>query len=204
MLTQLQLAACVPGIRRENLERFHLPLVNAMQSYQITTPLRIAAFIAQLAHESGSLNRVEENLNYSAERLKLVFGKYFTTRDLNDFARQPQRIANVVYADRIGNGPESSGDGWRFRGRGLIQLTGRDNYNRASRALGVDLINDPDWLLTPVGATLSAGWFWDTKSLNQFADRREFRTITVRINGGTNGLEDRYKFYNLALRVLNA
>lgn len=202
MLTKAQLVECVPNIRAENLNKFYNPLNKAMKKYNINTKLRIAAFVSQLAHESGSFNRVEENLNYSEQGLRRVFGKYFRTRNPSIYARQPEKIANVVYANRIGNSNVSSGDGWRYRGRGLIQLTGKANYIQAGKALGVDLIKNPDWLTTAEGATMSAAWFWDMRSLNELADKQHFRTITRRINGGLNGLDDRLRYYNTALKVL--
>ena len=161
---------------------------------------RIAAFLAQIAHESGGFNFVIENLNYSADGLRKVFPKYFPTQELaTQYARQPDKIANRVYANRMKNGPESSGDGFKFRGRGLIQLTGRDNYTRFSEALGISLDETIQYLETPNGAVTSAGWFWDNNRLNTYCDKDDFIGLTKRINGGTIGLSDRQHHYEIAL-----
>ena len=180
-------------------------LEQILPDYEINTKLRVAAFMAQCAHESGEFTVLQENLNYSAEGLQKIFHKYFP--DLAStigYARQPQKIANRVYANRMSNGPETSGDGWRFRGRGIIQITGRDNYTRCSKDLYEDdtLITNPDKLCDKDGAIYSACWFWWGKNLNELADASDMLTITKRINGGTNGLEDRMKHYNHYLQIL--
>jgi putative chitinase len=175
--------------------------VNAcLQRYEINTALRAAHFLAQVAHESGGFRYIEENLNYSAEALKSVFGKYFQDDALaSDYARQPQKIANRVYADRMGNGSEVSGDGWRYRGRGLIQLTGKSNYTQYADSRQVDVVQTPDLVATdPILATDVAGWYWESRELNRYADNDDIRTITKRINGGYNGLEDRQGYLNRA------
>jgi putative chitinase len=174
----------------------------AMRRFEIDTPSRMAAFAAQLAHESGQLQRWTENLNYRWERLRQVFPKYFTSdAEARAFDRKPERIANRVYASRMGNGPEASGDGWRYRGRGPIQLTGRDNYRACGSAIGVDLVGDPELLATPGPGCLAAAWFWDRNGLNALADAGDFVTITRRINGGLNGLAERRAFWEQAKTV---
>lgn len=174
----------------------------AMHRFEIDTPPRMAAFAAQLAHESGQLQRWTENLNYRWERLRQVFPKHFTSdAQAQAFDRKPERIANRVYASRMGNGPEASGDGWRYRGRGPIQLTGRDNYRACGSAIGVDLVGDPDLLATPGPGCLAAAWFWTRNGLNALADAGDFVTITRRINGGLNGLAERRAFWEQAKTV---
>jgi putative chitinase len=177
-------------------------LDSGMRRFEIDTPARMAAFAAQLAHESGQLQRWTENLNYRWARLRQVFPKYFTSdAQAQAFDRQPERIANRVYASRMGNGPEASGDGWRYRGRGPIQLTGRDNYRACGSAIAVDLEGDPDLLATPGPGCLAAAWFWARNGLNALADAGDFVTITRRINGGLNGLAERRAFWEQAKTV---
>lgn len=166
----------------------------------ITTKQRKAMFFAQLDHESG-LKPISENLNYSAEGLLRVFGKYFTPITAKQYARQPQKIANRVYANRMGNGSELSGEGWKYRGRGFIQLTGKNNYQELSKWSNVDYVNEPDKLLNEADAMISALWFWTTNNLNSFADKGDVLGATKRINGGTNGLADRQKKYNQYLKL---
>jgi len=166
-------------------------------------PKRMAAFLAQIAHESGGFNFVQEGLNYSAQGLMKTWPRRFPTlASAQPYARNPEKIANKVYANRMGNGPESSGDGFKFRGRGLIQLTGRDNYTRFARSIGRTLDQTVAYLETPEGAVASAGWFWDTNKLNVYADKDDFIGLTRRINGGTIGLADRKHHYDIALRAL--
>jgi putative chitinase len=168
----------------------------ACDKYEINTHERICGFLSQCAHESGGFRFVVENLNYSAQALRAIFGKYFPDdTSANDYARQPEKIANKVYANRMGNGDEASGDGFKYRGRGLIQITGKDNYTASGNALGVDFINNPDIVEHPEAASLSAGWFWDTRHLNNYADQKDIVGMTKRINGGTNGLDDRQMRY---------
>lgn len=165
-------------------------------------PRRIAAFLAQVAHESGGFNFVQENLNYGAKGLMNTFKRYFPSEDLaKQYERKPEKIANRVYANRMKNGDEASGDGWKFRGRGLIQLTGRDNYTRFAKALEITLDEAISYLETPSGAVASAGWFWDTNKLNIYCDKDDFVGLTRRINGGTIGLEDRKHHYEIALEA---
>lgn len=173
--------------------------------YEINTPKRIAAFIAQCGHESGGWRVFAENLNYSAKALNAVFGKYFIRagRDANEYARQPEKIANVVYANRMDNGDTDSGDGWRFRGRGPIQLTGRHNYTKFSKDMGVDVVDNPDLVSDDKEiALMSAIWYWNSNNLNKYADSGDIKTLTKRINGGYIGLEDRIHHWEAALKVL--
>lgn len=166
-------------------------------------PRRMAAFLAQVAHESGGLNIIQENLNYSAKGLTVTFKKYFPTlASTNGYARNPQKIANKVYANRMGNGPESSGDGYKFRGRGLIQLTGKNNYTMFAKSINKTIDDTITYLGTPEGAVASAIWFWDTNKLNIYADKGDFVGLTRRINGGTIGLADRQHHYDIALKAL--
>lgn len=165
---------------------------------------RLAAFVAQIAHESGGFNFIKENLNYSANGLKSTFPKYFQDDDTaQQYAKQPERIANKIYANRMGNGDESSGDGYMFCGRGLIQLTGRENYTKFAQATNLSLADTISYLETPNGATASAGWFWDTNKLNRYCDSGDFITLTKRINGGTNGLDSRQNNYQIILQALS-
>jgi putative chitinase len=167
--------------------------------FGINTPLRLAHFLAQCGHESGGFKAVTENLNYSKAALQTLFRKYFPTEGLAaQYERKPERIANLVYANRMSNGNEASGDGWKFRGRGYIQLTGRDNYTRFGKAIGEDVPSNPDIIATKY-PLLSAAWFWSTNGLNGLADKgatdADVTAITKRVNGGTIGLEDRIKHF---------
>lgn len=171
-------------------------LNKACEKFEINTNFRIAGFLSQVAHESGGFKFVKENLNYSPQALRSVFGKYFTDDSMaNAYARQPERIANKVYANRMGNGDEASGDGYRYCGRGLIQLTGKDNYTAFSNATGSDAVNHPEIVELPDAAALSAGWFWNSRKLNNYADEQNVVGMTKRINGGVNGLDDRQMRY---------
>lgn len=173
------------------------PLRVAAARYDIDTPRRVAHWLAQLAHESARFGRVVENLNYSATALANTWPARYAdmagqpNATAVRIARRPEDIANLTYADRLGNGPAGSGDGWRYRGRGLIQVTGRDNYARCGQALGIDLIRTPELLEAPLYAALSAGWYWHVAALNALADADDLPRITRRINGGLNGLNDR-------------
>ncbi len=183
-----------------------IPALNdTFARFQIVTPLQQAAFIGQCGHECGNFRVLEENLNYRAETLMKLWPRRFPTREIADqYARNPKKIANKVYANRMGNRDEASGDGFRFRGRGAIQLTGHSNYYHASQACGVDFVKEPDLVATPQYAAMTAGWFWDTQKLNRFADVRDWTGLTKRINGGIIGLDDRIKHINHALEVLTA
>lgn len=201
MLTRADLLAVMPrsaGVADRVLQ----VLAAAMDRFEIRTPERTAAFLAQLAHESGELGQWTENLNYSWQGLRKVFPKYFPTDAAAQAChRQPEKIANRVYGGRMGNGGEATGDGWRYRGRGPIQLTGKDNYRACGQAIGVDLVNRPELLETPEVGCLAAAWFWSSRGLNALADAGKFLTITRRINGGTHGLEDRMKYWERARAV---
>ncbi len=173
--------------------------------YEINTPARLAAWLAQCAHESGGFKFLKENLNYKAASLRRVFPKYFADdATAASYANKPERIANRVYANRMGNGPEESGDGWKFCGRGLIQLTGKNNYTFFAGSLDIPLEEASEYLETFEGAVQSACFFWEQNKLNQFADNGDILTMTKRINGGTIGLEDRIKHYEHAKHVLGA
>ena len=168
------------------------PLKETFEKYNIDTAKRQAAFIGQCMHESGGFKLLEENLNYSAKALMNTWPSRFPTEEMaNQYARNPEKIANKVYGGRMGNGTEETGEGWKYRGRGIKQLTGKENYDRCGSGLGVDLVSDPDKLLDPKYATLSAGWFWNKHNLNDLADKSDVETMTKRINGGLLGLDAR-------------
>jgi putative chitinase len=204
-ITNDQLKQLLPG--NSNIDEWAEALNGVLPDYGIDTPLRVAAFIAQCAHESGNFTRLEENLNYRWQTLRKVFPKYFPTDAIaQEYASRPDKkeaIANRAYANRMGNGPEESGDGYRYRGRGLIQLTGKNNYTAFANSLDIPVEEATEYLETFDGAVQSACWFWDTNNLNKWADEGDMVTLTKRINGGTNGLEDRIKHYKHALKVLN-
>jgi putative chitinase len=185
------------------LDNWHSAISEILPVYDINTPERVAAFIAQCAHESGNFRWLKENLNYRAEGLNKTFKKYFPTlEEAKPYEKNPQKIANRVYANRMGNGDESTGDGFRYLGRGLIQLTGKNNYTLFAAAIDTPLEEIPEYLQTFEGAVQSACWFWEQNNLNQWADKKDILTLTKRINGGTIGLEDRIKHFNHALHVL--
>lgn len=204
ILTKEQLAQLIPG--NPYVEEWHEALAQCLPDYDINTPQRVAAFIAQCAHESGNFRILKENLNYRAVTLRKIFPKYFPTDDLAQrYASMPNKqeaIANKVYANRMGNGDEASGDGFRYCGRGLIQLTGKNNYQAFADSIETPVEDIPHYLATFEGAVQSACWFWESNNLNQWADKGDILTLTKRINGGTIGLEDRIKHYNHALHVL--
>ncbi|WMJ08866.1 glycoside hydrolase family 19 protein [Nitrosomonas sp. sh817] len=166
--------------------------------FGIDSPLRLAHFLAQCAHESAEFKALEENLNYSADGLKKVFSKYFPGDLANGYARQPEKIASRVYANRMGNGDEASKEGYKYRGRGYIQLTGKDNYDAFAKAIGDDVVTNPDWVKTKY-PLLSAAWFWNTRALNELADQGAsddvVTKITKKVNGGTLGLDDRISHF---------
>lgn len=188
------------------LDNWHSAISEILPVYEINTPERVAAFIAQCAHESGNFKFLKENLNYKAASLRKVFPKYFPDdATANDYANRPNKqeaIASRIYANRMGNGDESTGDGFRYLGRGLIQLTGKNNYTLFAAAIDTPLEQIPEYLGTFEGAVQSACWFWEQNNLNQWADKKDILTLTKRINGGTIGLEDRIKHFNHALHVL--
>jgi putative chitinase len=176
-----------------------------MEKFQINTPLRLCHFLAQCGHESGNFKAVNENLNYGAKGLLGLFKKYFPTEaKAKEYERKPEKIANLIYGGRMGNGPEASGEGYKFRGRGYIQLTGKDNYSAFDKVVAEDIVANPDLVATKY-PLLSAAWFWNSRKLNELADKGatdvEVTSITKKVNGGTIGLEDRIKhfkeFYSL-------
>jgi len=191
-------------------------IVSVCQEFEINTPQRIAAFIAQTSHESGGYTMLSENLNYRAATLAACWpnrfavlgpdkkpkkenGKLVPTAVANSIAGKPELIANLVYSSRMGNGPAESGEGWKFRGRGLKQLTGKDNYTRCGQSLGLDLVGNPDQLLEPMAAARSAGWFWKTNHLSDYADKGDLEGMTKKINGGLIGIAERKAKYEKCL-----
>jgi putative chitinase len=204
VLTLGQLKQMLP--KNPYVANWHEALSQLLPDYDINTPQRIAAFVAQCAHESGNFMVLKENLNYRPATLRKIFPKYFPNDAIaNDYATRLNKqaaIANRAYANRMGNGDESSGDGWRFCGRGLIQLTGRNNYQAFADSLEMNINDVPEYLGTFEGAAQSACWFWETNNLNRFADKNDIKGLTKAINGGYIGLEDRIKHYNHALHVM--
>jgi putative chitinase len=202
MITVEQFTEMFP--KNKNPQAWTTALNEVLPTYKIDTPERIASFLAQCGHESAGFTVLQENLNYSADGLNKIFKKYFPTLDsAQPYARKPEMIANRVYGGRMGNGDEASGEGYRYRGRGPIQLTGKDNYAACSDFLFQDdtLLQNPDMLLDPEYALHSACWFWWKNDLNNYADSADLVTMTKRINGGTIGLEDRIKHYNHAMEI---
>ena len=196
-------------INAEQLKQLHIDPVweaalnTTFDRFDISNPLRQAAFIGQAGHESGNFKMLNENLNYRAETLMKVWPKRFPTLEFaKQYERDPKKIANSVYANRMGNRDEASGDGFRFRGRGLFQTTGHAGYYHAGQALGEDFVMQPDLVATPQYAALTAGFFWSTHKLNQYADSRDYKMMTKKINGGFIGLADREKHINHAIAVL--
>lgn len=186
-----------------NLENWYSALCKICPEYEINTPKRLAAFIAQCAHESGNFTILKENLNYRAVGLMKTWPKRFPTLEIaKQYEKNPEKIANKVYANRMGNGDEASGDGWKYIGRGLIQLTGKDNYQRFATDAKMKLEDIPKYLSTVEGAVHSACFFWKTNNLNKEADIGDIKAMTKKINGGYVGLEDRMKHYTQALQIL--
>jgi len=197
-------------VNAEQLKQLHIdpkwvdPLNETFERFSISTPRQQAAFLGQCGHECGNFRVLEENLNYRAETLMKIWPRRFPTLEIaNQYAKNPKKIANKVYADRMGNRDEASGDGYRFRGRGCIQLTGSANYFHAGKALGVDFIMEPDLVATPQYAALTAGFFWNTQKLNAIAESGNNLALTKKINGGTIGLNDRILHTNQALALLS-
>jgi len=198
-------------VNAEQLQKLHIglewlePLNETFTKWGINTPRQQAAFIGQCAHECGGFKKLEEGLSYSAERLMVVWPKRFPTLEsAKPYARNGKALANKVYANRMGNRDEASGDGGRFIGRGCIQLTGASSYYQAGKALGVDLWANPELVSTPKYAALTAGWFWATHKCNEVAEDGDWVKLTKIINGGTVGLDDRIKHINHAFAVLTA
>lgn len=203
-LTKEQLRQMLP--KNPYIDYWHKALTQLLPDYEINTGKRIAAFVAQCAHESGNFMVLQENLNYRWQSLRKLFPKYFPDDAIaQDYASRPNKqeaIANRIYGSRMGNGPEESGDGYRYRGRGLIQLTGRQNYTWFAASLEISPEEASEYLMTFEGAAQSACWFWETNKLNQWADKGDILTLTKRINGGTIGLDDRIKHYEHALHIM--
>jgi len=202
-LTKEQLQQLLP--KNKFVDHWYEVLAKLLPDYEIDTPQRIAAFIAQCSHESGGFTTIKENLNYRPESLVKLFSKYFDLPTAQRYCALPNKqeaIANRIYANRMGNGDESSGDGYKYCGRGLIQLTGKDNYFWFSSSLGITPEDASEYMATFEGAAQSACWFWENNKLNQWADAGDILTLTKRINGGTIGLEDRVNHYEHALHVL--
>ena len=209
------------GVKQATAQKWVDAVAAACREFHINTPQRIAGFLSQCAHESGGFERLQENLNYSADGMAGIWPKRFAVlgpdkkpikkdgkNQPNKFAlalhRKPEMIANVVYSGRMGNGPTESGEGWKYRGRGLKQLTGKDNHRACSSGLGVDLVSNPDMLLEPVYAARSAAWFWASNKCNNFADSGDIEGLTKKINGGLIGIDDRKKRYASAMSSLSA
>ena len=198
--TKEQLREMIP--KNPYVDQWYEAISEILPEYEITTPQRVAAFLAQCAHESGGFVFLKENLNYKAASLRRVFPKYFPDDAIAaQYAGKGEMIANRVYANRMGNGDEASGDGWRYCGRGLIQLTGKNNYTFFAGSLDIPVEEASEYLQTFEGAVQSACFFWEQNKLNQWADKGDILTLTKRINGGTIGLEDRVKHYNHALHI---
>ena len=206
MITVSQLKQLLP--KNPYVEHWHHALSQLFPEYDISTNNRMAAFIAQCAHESGGFMVLKENLNYKASSLRKIFPKYFPNDQIaQEYASKPNKqeaIASRIYASRMGNGDEASKEGFKFCGRGLIQLTGRSNYQAFADSLEMSIDDVPEYLATFEGAAQSACWFWETNKLNQWADKGDIVTLTKRINGGTIGLEDRIKHYEHALHIIGA
>lgn len=204
--TQSQLQKIIP--RNQEVQQWHEALTNVLPKYNINTALRVASFVSQCAHESYDFTILEENLNYSKNALETVFSRYFGNppkRDADEYARNPKKIANYVYMDeyrRYKMGNIYPGDGWRFRGKGLKQVTGRDNVTQFAKSIGITAEQASEYLLTKEGALKSACWYWDTHSLNEVADTGNVIRLTKKINGGTNGLKDRVERFEHAMQVL--
>jgi len=186
-------------------EKWHNAFLKLFPKYDITTGVRVAGFLAQCGHESNGFRIKEENLNYSAKRLNEVFRRYFSDvgRSTTGYAKNPEALANLVYGNRMDNGPESSGDGYRFRGRGPIQLTGKYNYAEFGKTIGKTAEEVVEYMGTTEGAVESALWFWKTNNLNQYCDNEDLLGMTKRINGGINGLTDRRNRWNKALGLFS-
>ena len=191
-------------IHRSDWKDWYEAMLEILPLWEVDTIERVAMFIAQCGHESGGFRVLSENLNYSAKALNTIFPKYFKRagRDANEYHRQPEKIANVIYANRMDNGSTASGDGWKFRGGGILQLTGRYNYTKFAEAVEMTAEEAVDYVRTKKGAIDSACWFWDTNNLNRWCDDMDIVGATKRINGGTIGLDDRKKHYLHAMDVL--
>ena len=189
-----------------NIEKLkgHIPdtviaqIPGVVEKFEINTPLRLAHFLAQTGHESGGFKAVTENLNYGAAGLQSIFKKYFTAESAVEYARKPEKIANVVYANRMGNGNQASGEGYKFRGRGYLQITGKSNYSALTKDTGIDFLENPDLIATTY-PLMTAGWFFKKNNLfilcDKGATREVVESVTKRVNGGLIGIEDRWKHF---------
>lgn len=203
MFTSQNLKLIFPATAQKTLNEWVDPLNLAITHFDITTRARACAFIAQVGHESAGLSVTTENLNYRAEGLRRTFPRYFPTDALAQrYARNPRMIASRVYANRMGNRDEASGDGWLYRGRGLIQVTGASLYATLAHDLEKTVAETVTFLESKDGAAMSAGWYWNRNALNTYADQERFTDLTKRVNGGTNGLADRKEIWNRALKVI--
>lgn len=201
ILSQKKLIKILP--LNKNVLNWYDSLVKILPDYEIDTAKRVAAFLAQTAHESQDYTRLIENLNYSAKRLMEVWPKRFPNLGIaNQYAKNPEKLGSFVYANRMGNGAPETGDGYRYRGRGLIQLTGKSNYMKFAGSIGIAPEESADYLETFDGAVHSACWFWQANNLNIDADKVDIRTQTIKINGGTNGLDDRINRYHKYFRII--
>lgn len=198
------LSALCPTLSSDALTRFCQALNLDLPKANIIEPLCVAHFMAQTAHESAGYSQLSENLNYSATALNSLFAKYFSGVDTSRYARQPEKIANRIYANRMGNGDEQSGDGWTYRGRGIIQLTGKANYQAFSKDWGVDVVSQPDRVATdPILAVASGCWYWQKHNINAAAQANDLTKVTKLINGGTNGIDDRAHLLSIAKQLMN-
>jgi putative chitinase len=202
MISAIQLHSICPSAKLSDIEKYLSPMHKAMAGFEISSRLRVCAFVSQILHESQYLSKMRENMNYRAERLLVVFPKYFTKESAALYGGNPQKIASRVYASRMGNGDESSMDGWKYRGGGAMHLTGKDMYERFSKFCSLDLVSKPEMISDPDLAMLSAAWVWNQKGLNSLADKGDIKGITRLINGGYNGLSERMELYNKALTLL--
>ena len=190
-------------VKNPHIHDWFLAFQEILPDYEINTPARVASFIGQCAHESNGFLALRENLNYSPKGLMATFKKYFPTQDLaNQYAHKQEQIANRIYANRMGNGDEASGDGFKYRGRGLIQLTGKSNYQSFADSIGESVEDIPAFLETYEGAVQSACWFWESNNLNKWADAGDILKMTKIINGGTLGLQERTDHIHHAIQVL--
>jgi putative chitinase len=199
VMTTEKLKACLPACQPD---KWVDPINQVIAKYDINTPLRLACFLSQTGYESNSYNVLTEDLNYNADQLVKYWPNLFTGKTAQAYAHQPERIANRIYGNRLGNGNESTYDGWNYRGRGIIQTTGKINYEKVSIGLNIRAVEQPDLLLTPLYAALSAGLYWATNGLNAYADKSDIITLTKLINGGVNGLSDRVKLFNHIITIL--
>lgn len=201
--TPEKLAKC---IRNPSIGRWYVPLCEILPEYGIVTKNRVAGWLSQCGHESGDFQALVENLNYGAPGLLSTFPKYFPTKQLAEsYQRNPEKIANRVYGGRMGNGPEPTGEGWEFRGRGILQITGKENYRNCSKALYGDeniLMETPKLLAEMDGAIRSACWYWNSRNINADADRGDVLAMTKKVNGGTKGLDDRQRRWTVCLQAL--